>query len=74
METIIKVNTDMLNNDIIEAIKRMFPHKIVEIIIQPADETDFIASNPAYAKELEERISEYELKKRVISLKPEELL
>ena len=74
METTIRINTDMLNADIVEGIKRMFPHKTVDIIIQPADATDYILSNPAYAKELKERIAEYEAKKQVIAIKPEELL
>ena len=59
----IRINTDMLTADIIEGIKQMFPHKTVEIIIQPADATDYILSNPAYAKELQERIAEYEERK-----------
>ncbi len=52
----------------------MFPHKTVDIIIKPADATDYILFNPAYAKELEERIAEYETKQQIISIKPEELL
>ena len=52
----------------------MFPHKTVDITIQPADDTEYILSNPAYAKELQERIAEYEAKKEVITLKATELL
>ena len=74
METTIRINTDMLTADIVESIKQMFPHKTVDIIIQPADPTDYILSNPAYAQELQERIEAYETKKQVISIKPEELL
>jgi hypothetical protein len=74
METTIRINTDMLNSDIIEGIKKMFPHKTVEITVQPVDETDYILSNPAYANELHERITEYNAKKQVISVKPDELL
>jgi len=51
METTIRINTDQLTSDIIDGIKKMFPHRIVEITIQPADETEFILSNPAYARE-----------------------
>ena len=46
METVIKINTDLLNLDIIEGIKKMFPHKTVEISIQPADETEYILQSP----------------------------
>ncbi|MBS4064662.1 MAG: hypothetical protein KGZ74_08885 [Chitinophagaceae bacterium] len=74
METTIRINTDHLNNDVIEAIRKMFPHKIVEITIQPADETDYITSNPAYASELQERIEEYKTKQNGIILKEDELL
>ncbi len=63
METTIRINTDMLTVDIMEGIKKMFPHKIVDITIQPSDETDYILSNPAYARELEERIAAYEMRK-----------
>lgn len=74
METTIKINTDQLNLDLIESIKKMFPHKLVEITIQPADETEYILSNPAYARELEERVAEYEKRKETISLKADELI
>jgi hypothetical protein len=74
MVTTIKINTDLISTDFIEGIKKLFPHKIVEITIQSADETDYIMSNPAYARELQERIEKYETKKEVISLKSDELL
>lgn len=74
METTIRINTDMLTVDIVEGIKRMFPHKTVDIIIQPSDDTDYILSNPAYAKELEDRIAAYNAKKEIISLKADDLL
>jgi hypothetical protein len=74
METTIKINTDLLSVEILEGIKKMFPHRVVEIIIQPADDTEYILNNPAYKNELEERIEEYGAKKKVISLKADELL
>lgn len=60
--------------EFIEGIKKLFPHKTVEITIQSADETDYILSNPEYARELQERIEKYETGKEVISLKSSELL
>ena len=69
METTIRINTDMLTQDIVDGIKKMFPHKTVDITIQNADETEYILSNPAYANELTARIEEYEAKKEVISIK-----
>ncbi len=74
METTIRINTDMLTNDIMEGIKRMFPHTTVDITIQPSNDTDYILSNPAYAKELEDRIAAYEAKKETITVKADELL
>ena len=74
METTIKINTDNLTSDIIEGIKKMFPHKNIEIIIQPADETEYILSDTAYASELAERIEEYNKKKETIIIKADELI
>jgi hypothetical protein len=74
METTIRINTDMLTVDIMEGIKKMFPHKTVDITIQPSDDTDYILSNPAYARELEERIAAYEAKAETITVKPGDLI
>ncbi len=74
METTIRINTDLLNNDIIEGIQKMFPHKVVDITVHSADETEFILENPAFAQELKERISEYKSKQQGITLKPDELI
>jgi hypothetical protein len=74
METTIRIHTDDLTTDIVEGIKRMFPHKTIQITIQPSDETDYILQNPAFTRELEERIEAYELKKQVVSVNAEELV
>ncbi len=74
METTIRIHTDDLSADIIDSIKRMFPHKNVEITIQPADETEYILSDPEYAQELMERIEEYNTKQRITSIKANELI
>jgi len=74
METTIKINTDLITPDFIEGIKKLFPHKVVEINIQPADTTDYILSNPAYTRVLQERIDNYNAKKQVISLKADDLI
>jgi hypothetical protein len=73
METTIIINTDSITQDFIEGIQKLFPHKTVEITIQPADETDYILSNPVFTQVLQDRIVEYEAKKQVISLKGNEL-
>jgi len=74
METTITINTDAITPEFIEGIKKLFPHKTVEITIQPADETDNILSNPVFTQVLQERIAAYEGKKQVISLKTDDLL
>jgi hypothetical protein len=74
METSIKINTDNLCHEFLEGIKAMFPHKMVEITIQPADETEYILNNPEYAQELMERIEEYDSKKQTISVRRENLI
>lgn len=67
METTIRINTDQLSLEVLDGIKKMFPHTVVNITIQPADETEYILGNPAYANELQERIAEYQSRKQVIS-------
>ena len=78
METTIKINTDVLNADIIEGIKKMFLHKQVAIIINEEyreDEEDqttnledeeeatkFIMNRPELAAELQRRIDSIENK------------
>jgi len=74
MEATIRINTDSITPEFIEGIKKLFPHKTVEITIQPADETDFILSNPVFTQVLQDRISEYESKKQVIALKADDLV
>ena len=74
METTIKINTDAITPEFIEGIKKLFPHKTVEITIQTVDETDYILSNPEYTRVLEERIKAYEAKEKVISLKVDEII
>ena len=66
METTIRINTDMLTMDIMEGIKKMFPHKTIEITVPPADDTDYILSSPAYTKELQDRISSYKQKSNIV--------
>ncbi|HZW65185.1 MAG TPA: hypothetical protein VFF23_05820 [Hanamia sp.] len=74
METSIRINTDNLSKEFLEGIKAMFPHKMVEITIQPADDTEYILNNPEYASELMERIEEYKAKKKTVSVNPADLL
>ena len=74
METTIRINTDLLNQDIVDNIRRMYPHRIVAITVQPADDTEFILSNPAYAAELKSRIDEYNTTRETIDVRLDDLL
>ena len=53
MEATIRINTDMLNLDVLEGIKKMFPGKTVEITIQEDpkedwEEVDINKNSPNY--------------------------
>lgn len=74
METTIRINTDSITPEFIEGIKKLFPHKTVEITIQPADETENILCNPVFTQVLQERIADYETKKQVITLMASDLV
>jgi hypothetical protein len=69
METTIKINIDSITPEFIEGIKKFFPQKIVEITIQPADETDYILSNPVFTQVLQDRIAAYVAKNELITVK-----
>ncbi len=73
METTIRINTDSITPGFIEVIKKLFPHKTVEITIQPADETDYIVSNPVFTQVLQDRIVAYEAKNEPITVKMSEV-
>jgi hypothetical protein len=74
MQTTVTVNTDLIGKEFIDGIKKMFPHKLVEITVNNADETDFIESNKALAKELKKRISDFESKKKMVQLKANQIV
>jgi hypothetical protein len=74
METSIRINSDNLSAEIIEGIKTMFPHKNIEITIQPADETEYILDDPEYAEDLKKRIKEYRAKKETIKVNSKDLI
>jgi len=66
METTIRINTDDLTVDVIDRIKKMFPHKTVKIIIHETDETKYTKDDPEFTKDLIERIEEYEANQKII--------
>ncbi|MEP7267799.1 MAG: hypothetical protein ABI844_09245 [Saprospiraceae bacterium] len=74
METTIKINTDHLTTELLDGIRTMFPHKVVEITVQEADETEYLLSNPALTKEIEARIADHNQSKTPIRVDWKELL
>ncbi len=74
METTIRINTDNLTEQIIDGIKKLFPHTTVDINIQPADETEYILNDKNYADDLLKRIADYKEKKLTIAVKADELV
>jgi hypothetical protein len=88
METVIRINTNLLNIDILEGIKKLFLHKKVEILIQEddaeneedtegedEDATEFIMKRPAFAAELLRRIKSIENNEaQLIEVKLEDLV
>ena len=76
MEATIRINTDELGQNWIDAIKSMFPNRTVRISVEPepADDTEFILSRPEYAAELLRRMEEYEQTKKTITVNPSDLL
>ena len=90
METTIRINTELLNMDILEGIKKMFPNKKVSITIQEEveyeegaanyiegdeDATQFILNRPAYAAELLKRIKSLENNEaQLVTVKLEDLV
>jgi hypothetical protein len=75
MEAVIKLDIDELSVEFIDNLKKLFPGRKVQIKVEEEmDATEYIMNNPDYAKELNERIAEYEKTKKVITVKPEDLL
>jgi predicted secreted protein len=72
METTIKINTDSITPEFIDGLKKLFPHKTVEFTIQSANKMDYILSNPAFTKVLQDRIAAYEAKNELITVKMSE--
>ena len=40
MQTVYKLNADELNNEFLESIKTLFPHKTIEVVIHEIDDVD----------------------------------
>jgi hypothetical protein len=63
METTIIIDTDSINFDFIEGLKKLFPHMTVEITIKSAASTEYNFNDSDKNQELEERTESYQKKK-----------
>jgi len=74
MQTTILINTDDLNTNVIDRIKKMFPHQTIKITIQQVDKTEHRQNNPKNKKNPVEQIKEYEANEKIILQGAHELL
>ena len=59
MNTIIKMNSDQLDQDFVAAIKKLFRNQEIEISIRSLDETEYLLKNDTNKNHLYESIEEY---------------
>ena len=69
-----KLNTNDLSEKLIDLIRRSFPDKEIEITIMEEDTTEYLMSNPANKKHLDEAIERVENKEGLITIDPSTLL
>jgi hypothetical protein len=63
METTIIIDTDSINFDFIEGLKKLFPHMTVEITIKSADSSEYSLNELSSDQELEDKTESYQKKK-----------
>ncbi len=73
MSSTININTDDLTPDFIDRIKKLFPHKEVEILIYEQDDTDYLMSTEANKKHLLDAVKRIENKEGLIDMDPNNL-
>ena len=73
MSSTININTDDLTPDFIDRIKKLFPHKEVEILIYEQDDTDYLLSSEANKKHLLDAVKRVENKEGLIDMDPNNL-
>lgn len=70
MSSTININTDDLTPDFIDRIKKLFPHKEVEILIYEQDDTDYLMRTEANKKHLLDAVKRVENKEGLIDMDP----
>jgi len=59
MQTTIQLNSSQLDNNFLDAIKKLFNNQQIEIKIRSFDETDYLWSDEANRNHLKESMAEY---------------
>ena len=78
MYTIYRLNTDELGTDFVESLRRLFPHKSVEISVcetdaAATDETDYLLSDPANRARLLEAIDNVRQQRGLVTVTLDDL-
>lgn len=73
MITTYKLNSSELSVEWIEKIRQSFPDREIEIRVMEADATEYLKSDPANEKHLNEAISRVEKQEGLISVDPTNL-
>ncbi len=66
MEMTLRINSEQLNIEILDNIKRMFQEKEIEITVNEIDETEYLFRSPANKKHLLKAIEDVEQGKNLI--------
>ena len=69
-----KLNTNELTEKLLEMIRKSFPNKEIEITVLEEDATEYLRSNPANEKHINEAIRRIEGGEGLITIDPSTLL
>lgn len=78
MYSLYRLNTDELSNDFVDALKRLFPHKTIEISVcesegAASDETTYLLADPANRLRLLEAIENVANRRDLVTVKLDDL-
>ena len=73
MITTYKLNVNELTAQFIEQIRKAFPGKEIEITVLEQDATEYLKSNPANERHINEAVERIEKKEGLISVDPASL-
>ncbi|HLG36430.1 MAG TPA: hypothetical protein VI757_16245 [Bacteroidia bacterium] len=73
MITTYKLNVNELTAQLLEQIRKAFPGKEIEITVLEQDATEYLKSNPANERHINEAVERIEKKEGLISVDPASL-